>query len=275
MYNPNPYGMPNYGQPVYGQPAYGYAYPPQTGYVEQAAYVPGVGVAEVITPVVGAAPVAYQQPMYAQAYAQQAYAQPAYAPQYGQAYAAPVQQAVQAVAAYPPGQSVFPTAITFQVRKNYTNEIGRGEMDIFMNGLAYYRLISNPAPSHLFGWGHNYFLYDLMNNQLAYIEQEVRLGMPHFNIFVRGQKYAKLKKEFTLFNKLFHLDTENGAEHIKIKGDWFSMSFKFERTDGKIAAQVTGNYNNDMYDVTVQPGEDALMILLAVLTVEKLSRDSK
>jgi len=148
-------------------------------------------------------------------------------------------------------------------------------MDIFMSGFAYYRLISNPAPSHVFGWGHNYALYDLLNNQLAYIEQEVRLGMPHFNIFVRGQKYAKLKKEFTILNKLFHLDTENGGEHIRIKGDWFSMAFKFERTDGKIAAQVIGNYNNDMYDVTVQPGEDALMILLAVLTVEKLCRDSR
>jgi len=232
-----------YGQPVYGQPAYGqYGYPQQGYVVEQAAYVPGVAV-----------------PVQQVGYPQQAYG------------VAAVQQAVPA---YPPGQSVFPTVITFQVRKNYFNEVGRGEMDIFLNGLAYYRLISNPAPSHMFGWGHNYFLYDLMNNQLAYIEQEVRLGMPHFNIFVRGQKYAKLKKEFTFLNKLFHLDTETGSEHIKIKGDWFSMSYKFERTDGKIAAQVMGNASNDMYDVTVQPGEDALMILLAVLTVEKLSRDS-
>jgi len=285
MYNPNPYGQPYgqpvygyppqgqpvYGQPVYGQPAYGY---PQQGYVvEQAAYaVPGVAVpvqqvAYQPQPAYGVAAVQQAVPAYPPvAYPQQAYQQPYYS---GVAYPQPAQQPV-----YPVGQSVFPTVITFQVRKNYVNEVGRGEMDIFLNGLAYYRLISNPAPSHMFGWGHNYFLYDLMNNQLAYIEQEVRLGMPHFNIFVRGQKYAKLKKEFTLLNKLFHLDTETGSEHIKIKGDWFSMSYKFERTDGKIAAQVMGNASNDMYDVTVQPGEDALMILLAVLTVEKLSRDS-
>ena len=42
------------------------------------------------------------------------------------------------------------------------------------------------------------------------------------------------------------------------------MSFRFERSDGKTAASVMGNYANDMYDVTIQPGEDALMILLAV-----------
>jgi len=175
----------------------------------------------------------------------------------------------------PAGQSIFTTAMTFQVRKNYFNEVGKGEMDIFLSGMPFYRLISNPAPSHVFGWGHNYALYDLMNNQLAYIEQEVHIGMPHFNIFVRGQKYAKLKKEFTVFKKLFHLDSEVSGEHIKINGDWFSMSFRFERSDGKQAAQVMGNYQNDMYDVTIQPGEDALMILLAVLTVEKLSRDNK
>jgi len=165
--------------------------------------------------------------------------------------------------------------MTFQVRKNYFNEIGKGEMDIFLNGMPYYRLLANPAPSHVFGWGHNYALYDLMNNQLAYIEQEVRLGMPHFNIFVRGQRYAKLKKEWTVFKKIFHLDSDVSGEHIKITGDWFSMSFRFERSDGKLAATVMGNYANDMYDVTIQPKEDALMILLAVLTVEKLCRDNK
>jgi len=191
----------------------------------------------------------------------------------GVAIAAPV--AVALPAGVTAGQSVFTTAMTFQVRKNYTFEVGKGEMDIFLQGFPYYRLLSNPAPSHVFGWGHNYALYDLMNNQLAYIEQEVRIGMPHWNIYVRGNKYAKLKKEFTVFNKIFHLDSEVSGEHIRIKGDWFSMSFRFERSDGKLAAQCMGNYQNDMYDVTVQPGEDALMILLAVLTVEKLCRNEK
>jgi len=197
----------------------------------------------------------------------------------GMAVAAPVAVAPVAVATpvcpFPPGMSVFTSVATFQVRKNYGFEIGKGEMDIFLQGCPYYRLLSNPAPNHMFGWGHNYALYDLLNNQLGYIEQEVRLGMAHFNIFVRGQRFAKLKKEFTLLNKLFHLHTETGGEHIRIKGDWYSMSFRCERSDGKMAAQVTGNSTNDMYDVSVQPGEDALMILLAVLTVEKLCRDSK
>lgn len=182
--------------------------------------------------------------------------------------------AVAAVAATP-AVSVFTVPTTFQVRKNYFNEVGKGEMDIYCNGMPYFRLLSNPAPTHVFGWGHNYALYDLIGNNLAYIQQEVHLGMPHFNIFVRGQRYAKLKKEFTLFNKVFHLDSDVTGEHIRIQGDWFSMSFNFVRSDGKPAASVMGSYANDMYDVTIQPGEDALMILLAVLTVEKLCRDSK
>jgi uncharacterized protein YxjI len=169
----------------------------------------------------------------------------------------------------PPGQSVFTTPVTFQVRKNYTV----GEMDIWLNGFPYYKLISNPAPTHVFGWGHNYALYDLMNNQLAYIEQVVRVGLPHFDILIKGQRYAKLKKEFTILKKLFHLDSSVSGEHIKIHGDWFAMSFRFERSDGKCAATCTGNSTNDMYDVTIQPGEDSLMILLAVLTVEKLCRN--
>lgn len=192
----------------------------------------------------------------------------------GGAMVAPVAVAGAAVVAGAPVVSVFSVATTFQVRKNFTCEIGKGEMDIFMNGMPYFRLLSNPAPTHVFGWGHNYALYDLIGNNLAYIEQEVHLGMPHFNIFVRGQRFGKLKKEFTILNKIFDLYAENG-ESIRIKGDWFSMSFRFERKDGKSAAVVMGNAANDMYDVTVSPGEDALFILLAVLTVEKLCRDNR
>jgi len=275
-----------YGGQAY--PQQGYAYAPQQGYAQdpyaQQGYQP--------YPQQGYPPQGYPQDPYAQQYAypQQGYVQQGYVqqgypqPYQQQAVAVPVAGAVAVtpvvapvagVVLPPAGQSVFTTLMTFQVRKNYNYSVGKGEMDIFLNGCPYYRLLSNPAPSHIFGWGHNYALYDLMNNQLAYIEQEVHIGMPHFNIFVRGQKYAKLKKEFTVFKKLFNLNSAVTGEHIKIHGDWFSMTFRFERSDGKQAASVTGNYNNDMYDVVVQPGEDALMILLAVLTVEKLCRDSK
>jgi len=247
---------PQQNYPQQGYPSQQYPYLPQQNYPQQG----------------------YPGQQYPQQYPQQGYppaqAYPS-APVAGVAVA-PVGVAPVAAAAVMPaaGQSVFTAVTTFQVRKNYVNEIGKGEMDIFLNGFPYYRLLSNPAPSHIFGWGHNYALYDLMNNQLAYIEQEVRLGMPHFNIFVKGQKYAKLKKEFTILKKVFHLDSKVSGEYIRIQGDWFSMSFRFERTDGKMAATVMGNSSNDMYDVTIQPGEDALMILLAVMTVEKLCRNS-
>jgi len=262
-------------QPQYGYPQPSYA-PPQ-GYAPQYGY-PGAP-----------PPQAYygqQQAYPQQTYPQQPYmAQPAYgyAPQSG--YPAPPVAAVPMAAAVPtalaaplataaatPVISVFTVPTTFQVRKNYMYKIGKGEMDIFLNGRPYFRLLSNPAPNHAFGWGHNYALYDLFGNNLAYIEQEVHIGMPHFHIYVRGVRYGKLRKEFTILKKVFHLTSESG-EAIRIKGDWFSMTFRFTRSDGKQAAVVMGNASNDMYDVTVQPGEDSLFILLAVMTVEKLCRD--
>jgi uncharacterized protein YxjI len=261
-------GYPQQGYPQQGYPQQGY---PQQGYPQQG--YPQQGYPQQGYPQQG-----YPQQGYPQAYPQQGYPQQGVAVPVAGAVAvgvAPVQIPVAGVVMPVAGTSVFDTVMTFQVRKNYTASVGKGEMDIFLNGMPFYRLLSNPAPSHMFGWGHNYALYDLMAHQLAYIEQEVRVGLPHFNIFVRGQKYAKLKKEFTVFKKLFHLDSSVSGEHIKIHGDWFSMTFRFERSDGKVAATVTGNYNNDMYDVVIQPGEDALMILLAVLTVEKLCRDNK
>jgi len=116
---------------------------------------------------------------------------------------------------------------------------------------------------------------DLVGNSLCYIQPDLTLGMPHFHIYLRGALYATLKQDWTMMGKKFELHNKITGEHVKVYGDWFSLAFQFDRTNGQVVGQVNSDYNNDFYNVMVSPGEDALFILAATLTIEKLCHEHK
>jgi len=99
--------------------------------------------------------------------------------------------------------------------------------------------------------------------------------MPHFHIYLRGSLYATLKQDWTAGEKKFELHNKQTGEHVKVYGDWFGMSFEFQRHHGAQVARVNAAYGGDMYDVVVYPGEDALFILAAALTIEKVCHEHR
>jgi len=145
-------------------------------------------------------------------------------------------------------------------------------MDIMLNGVPYFRCISTPSP---LGYGHSFNLTDVSGNPLCYIQPDMTFGMPHFHIYLRGSLYATLKQDWSSYEKKFELHNKMTGEHVKVHGDWFGFSFQFMRHRGGQVAQVSSSYNNDAYDIVVYPGEDALFILAATLTIEKLCHEHK
>jgi len=166
--------------------------------------------------------------------------------------------------------SVFQASTTFQVRRNFFAY--GGEMDVMMNGVPYFRCISMPSP---IGYGHCFNLTDLTGNPLCYIQPDLTFGKPHFHIYLRGALYATLKQDWSSYEKKFEVHNKQTGEELKVYGDWFAQTFEFERRhSGQQVAQVTSGYN-DLYDVIVCPGEDALFILAAALTIEKVCHEHK
>lgn len=173
-----------------------------------------------------------------------------------------------AVAAVTPVVTVFQAPTTFQVRKNFFAY--GGTMDIMQNGVPYFRCVSFPSP---IGYGHSFNLTDLGGNPLCYIQPDLSFGMPHFHIYLRGVLYATLKQDWTAYDKKFELHNKQTGEHVKVYGDWFTHSFDFQRHHGGEVARVVGY--SEAYDITVFPGEDALFILAAALTIEKVCHEHK
>jgi len=166
--------------------------------------------------------------------------------------------------------SVFQAPTTFQVRRNFF-AVG-GEMDIMTNGNPTFRCISTPSP---LGYGHTFNLTDMSGNPLCYIHPDMSFGMPHFHIYLRGNLYATLKQDWSQGEKKFELHNKMNDEHLKVYGDWFGQNFEFQRKhSGAQVAQVSAGYG-DSYNVTVFPGEDALFILAATLTIEKVCHEHR
>jgi len=167
--------------------------------------------------------------------------------------------------------SMFQVPTTFQVRRGFF--ANGGEMDIMMNGVPHFRCISFSSP---LGYGHSFNLTDLNGNPLCYIQPDP-YGEPRFHIYTSsGEVYATLKQDWSEYEKKFEVHNKFSGEELKVYGDWFGSNFDFERRHtGQQVARVASGYGGDSYDVTVYPGEDALFVLSATLTIEKLCHEHK
>lgn len=173
--------------------------------------------------------------------------------------------------AAPLGASVFQAPTTFQVRRNFF-AMG-GEMDILMNGMPHFRCISTPSP---LGFGYTFNLTDVQGNVLCYIVPDNSYSKPHFQIYLRGNLFGKLKQDWSAGEKKFELHNMQSGEELRVYGDWFGQNFSFERRgSGAQVAQVSAGMGGDLYDVMVSPQEDALFILAATLCIEKVCHEHR
>lgn len=61
--------------------------------------------------------------------------------------------------------------------------------------------------------------------QVAYIKQKLKLGMPQYNLYIGGLKFASFKQQFSLTMSKLKIDAKDGVIHAK--GDWKAYDFQF------------------------------------------------
>lgn len=168
--------------------------------------------------------------------------------------------------------SMFQAPTTFQIRRGFF-QYG-GEMDVMKNGIPHFRCITFASP---LGFGHSFNLTDMNGNPLVYIQPDADYGDPKFHIMTAsGEHYATLRQGWSEYEKKFEVHNKFTGEDLKVHGDWFGQNFEFSRHHtGQQVARVIAGYGGDSYDVTIYPGEDALFILAATLTIEKLCHEHR
>ena len=127
----------------------------------------------------------------------------------------------------------------------------------------------------VFSWGDNLSFQDFEGNEIALISQTLLSWKPRYQIFVRGQVFAEVVKEWTWFNKKFTLDVP-GPNDYTIDGSFWSHEFTFVR-EGRVVATVSKKLWawTDSYGVSIADGIDEIPILCTCIVIDQVLNDEQ
>ena len=118
---------------------------------------------------------------------------------------------------------------------------------------------------------------DLNGDEVASVHRQLVALRPTYEIRIGGEKAAEVRKKlFTPFRDKFTIDVP-GPDDLEMKGDLLDHEYVIEQ-DGQEVAAVSKRWLTirDTYAVQVAAGEDALLIIAAVLALDlALEREEK
>ena len=126
-----------------------------------------------------------------------------------------------------------------------------------------------------FSWGDKLSFQDPHGRELAFIDQKVFSWKPRYSIYINGQRFAEVVKEFSWFKKKFTLDVP-GPNDYEINGSFWEHEFTFRR-QGQTVARVSKAYWGwtDTYGVDIIDGEDDISILCSCIVIDQVLEDEK
>lgn len=129
-------------------------------------------------------------------------------------------------------------------------------------GSSVYTVCGKPA------WGHKLEIYDVSQQHLATLRQQLLTFLPRFDILVGGQVLGTITKEFTLFKPSFSIDC-NGW---RVEGSFWEWDYRILDSYGNVAAQIEKQFLNftDTYTIDVLDERDSLMALMVVLAIDAI-----
>jgi len=126
-----------------------------------------------------------------------------------------------------------------------------------------------------FSLGDKLTFYDVLGNELAYIEQKLMSWGPTYEIYRSGALAATVKKKFTFLRSEFTIDVP-GPDDLTAEGDFTGHEYFFLR-GGQTVATVSKQWWtwSDTYGVELLDSEDAVLILATTVVIDMIhSHDS-
>ncbi len=117
---------------------------------------------------------------------------------------------------------------------------------------------------------------DMSGNECAFISQTLLAWGPTYEIHVRGELIATVKKKlFTFFQCQFEVDVP-GPNDLHAQGDFWDHEYSFTR-DGSAVANVSKQWFSwtDTYGIDIHDGEDDVLILASAVVIDLACHDGK
>lgn len=128
----------------------------------------------------------------------------------------------------------------------------------------------------VFSLGDKLSFRDMDGNELAFIRQKLIALRPTYEIYRDGQLAATINKAlFSMFRDRFTIDVP-GPDDLEARGNFWDYEYEFTRS-GQPIARVSKRWFSfrDTYGIDIADGEDAVLILAAVVVIDQISHDDK
>jgi uncharacterized protein YxjI len=117
----------------------------------------------------------------------------------------------------------------------------------------------------LFSWGHKLHLFDMNDQEAAFIKQKILTFLPKFEVYIQENLAFEVVKEFTLFKPKY---TMVGLDWV-VDGDFWSHSYTITGNSGIIASISKVWFSwGDSYELDIADGADEVSVVAAVLAID-------
>ncbi|MCI8442610.1 MAG: hypothetical protein HFG27_08775 [Provencibacterium sp.] len=115
-------------------------------------------------------------------------------------------------------------------------------------------------------WGHKLVIFDDAGRELGVVKEEPLTLLPRFSLCLQGREVGCIRKEFSFFRPVFHLDCLNW----KIEGDFFEWNYTIADTAGIEIASISKELWKwtDTYVLDIREERNALCVLMIVLAID-------
>lgn len=121
------------------------------------------------------------------------------------------------------------------------------------------------ARAQLFSWGRKYRVYDLLDQEVIYVEQKLFSFLPTYFIYLHGEEVATIKKEFTFFRPKYKLY----AQGWNVDGDWIEHNYVITHNQQTIATIDKEWFTwSDTYTLDINDEQHELMCLAIAIAID-------
>ena len=121
-------------------------------------------------------------------------------------------------------------------------------------------------------WGHCLKIFDASGGEVGLVKERVLTLLPKFELYLHGQYFGCISREFTLFKPKYNIDC-NGWH---VEGNFLEWDYTIRAPGGGQVAAISKElfHWTDTYVIDVHDPRDAVCALMLVLAIdaEKCSR---
>ena len=118
----------------------------------------------------------------------------------------------------------------------------------------------------MFSWGRKLHVYDMNQQEVAFIAQKVMTFMPEFHVSQEGHEVAVVKQKFSWFRPKYEIQGPNWT----VEGSFWQHEYTVSDQGGSIQVSISKELMSwgDSYELDIAEDKNELLALAVVLAID-------